>query len=440
MIDSLHVFPDTNVFLHYPPLSQIDWCALCDASQVQLVVCLQVIHELDEKKSDSRLGDRAVRAIKEIRATGDGGQPLRDGVTLSIFNQQLHRKDFTTVLNPDSGDDRIVHLAMLYRDQNSSQEVAVATEDLGMELRCKAGGISVVRMDTITRLPNPQDELTKKYKQAVTELNSLKNRLPDLAVQASAAGEVATPDGKSVFELSNTWQPIDIEAEIRKIEEKYPRRAASQAYAKKMCMLPSAVHTLVSQGDWTLYDRQLDEYYSNYRNYLEACSIVGDAKARSIAFDLWLHNVGNGPAGDIDVYLVIPSQIRWMALKGTKQAKVLNDPTPPEPPKEPEPLAVLGAIARTPKIVMPRIPALARPILDMQRLRVGVRKQADESHVIHVRLPRLKHGQDRRLGTFFAVFGCWEDMNSFQAEYTISTTELPDHISGSIPFVIRVKT
>ena len=67
-------------------LSQIDWRTLCDSTSVQLVICLQVIHELDAKKSDSRLADRAVRAIKEIRGASDTGQPLRDGVTLSIFN------------------------------------------------------------------------------------------------------------------------------------------------------------------------------------------------------------------------------------------------------------------------------------------------------------------------------------------------------------------
>src|SRR4051812_40650440 len=109
MKDCVHVFPDTNVFLHFPPLSQIDWCKLADAKTVHLVVCLQVIHELDDKKSDSRLGQRADRAIKEIREGHRTGQSLRNGVTLSIFNQELRYADFPTTLSPDSADDRIVH-------------------------------------------------------------------------------------------------------------------------------------------------------------------------------------------------------------------------------------------------------------------------------------------------------------------------------------------
>ena len=34
---------------------------------MKLVICLQVINELDDKKGDPRLSDRAKRAIKDIQ-------------------------------------------------------------------------------------------------------------------------------------------------------------------------------------------------------------------------------------------------------------------------------------------------------------------------------------------------------------------------------------
>ena len=65
--EQLTVFPDTNALLHYPPFKEIDWLKLCNANYVKIVICLQVIHELDEKKSDSFLSNRAKIVIKDIK-------------------------------------------------------------------------------------------------------------------------------------------------------------------------------------------------------------------------------------------------------------------------------------------------------------------------------------------------------------------------------------
>ena len=319
MKDSLHVISDTNIFLHYPPLSQIDWRTLCDASNVHLVICLQVIHELDEKKSDSRLAERAIRAIKEIRAASDTGQPLREGVILSVFNQELRQSDFSGTLSPDSGDDRIVHLARMYRDHNPGQEVAVVTEDFGMELRCKAGGVSVVRMDPAMRLPNPQDELTRKYKQAITELNSLKNRFPRLTLRLSAVGSCQTPEEDYVFELPDSWPLTDIDGELNKAKENYPK----QTGLINAGALPPMAGMFVSQEEWREYDQRLDEFYANYRTYLQQCDTLTEAKARSIMFDLWLCNTGSGPAEDIDADVTIPTQVKWISPEGHRRSQVI---------------------------------------------------------------------------------------------------------------------
>lgn len=438
MRDSLYVFPDTNIFLHYPPLSQIDWQALCDATNVHLVICLQVIHELDDKKSDSRLADRAVRAIKEIRAATDTGQPLREGVTLSIFEQDIRLSDFPAMLSPESGDDRIVHLARMYRDKSPSHDVAIATEDLGMELRCKAGGVTVLPMDTAKRLSSPQDELTKKYKQAVTELNSLRNRLPKLTLLLSTDERPVTFDEGCAFELPNSYPIIDIDGELAKVKETYPQQAGLVAYGNRMGIVPPILGTLVSQEQWREYDQKLEEFYSDYRLYLEQCNTLAEVKSRSITFKLWLCNIGNGPANDIDADITIPAQVCWMAQKGTKEAKAIKTPQPPKPPEKPEPH--FASLMRRPELALPRMVPLDRRVMGEQWNGATVQKQADNSHIIHARLQKLKHGHNWDIGTFIAVFGRWKDGLPFQAPFTISTSELPDHVTGNIPFVVRVRT
>ena len=108
--DHLFLFPDTNGLLHYPSLTDVDWLTICDAKRVTLVFCMQVIHELDEKKDDPRLAGRAERVIREINRIRKSGDMVRHNVSLAIFNQELRADEFTDSLSPDSGDDRIVHL------------------------------------------------------------------------------------------------------------------------------------------------------------------------------------------------------------------------------------------------------------------------------------------------------------------------------------------
>ena len=207
-----------------------------------------------------------------------------------------------------------------------------------MELRCKAGGVPVVRMKTNIRLGNPQDELKKRYNQAVVELNQLKNRLPCLSLQLSATGKAMNQGEVCTFELCNTWQPGDIESELASLQQRYPKQAGLHAYGMKMGIVPPVAGMAVSLGQWQEYDKALDSFFAEYREYLEGKDIVASARTRSIALDIWLYNDGKGPATDIDVVLTFPNSICWCAESGGEDAMTLEkDFAPPEPPAMPRP-------------------------------------------------------------------------------------------------------
>ncbi len=436
----LHVFPDTMVFLHYRPLSQIDWRRICDASTVHLVICMQVIHELDTKKGDSRFAGRAERAIKEIRNASDTGDTLREGVTLSIFDQVLRQSDFSETLSPDWGDDRIVHLVQRYRDQNSGREVAIATGDYGMELRCKASGVQVVQMDTALRLPNPQGELEKKHKHAVAELNQLKNRLPDLVLHLAASGEAVNKDQVCAFELCNTWQPTDIEAELTKIREKHPLQAGLYASGMKIGAIPPIAGTFVNQSQWQQYDEELDAFYTQYREHLQYLNKVRAARTRSILCDLWLYNNGNGMANNIDVIVNYPSSICWLAKSDSKEALYFEkDTEPPKPPERPQPH--FAAIMQRMHDLNPSFLEKLKNIPihhDEWTPRTSVSKDDGSLFEIHARIGKLKHGHNVLLGNFIAVFSSWEDVKPFQTKYTITTSDLHNKVVGNLPVKAKV--
>ena len=59
------VFPDTNLFLHYRSLNEIDWCSLVQGSSVEIKIAPVVTRELEEQKTINQ-----VRKLKERAATG----------------------------------------------------------------------------------------------------------------------------------------------------------------------------------------------------------------------------------------------------------------------------------------------------------------------------------------------------------------------------------
>lgn len=64
------VFPDTNLFLHYRAINEIDWCALVKAHPLEIKIAPVVTRELEEQRvvhQVRRIRDRAASAIKLLQ-------------------------------------------------------------------------------------------------------------------------------------------------------------------------------------------------------------------------------------------------------------------------------------------------------------------------------------------------------------------------------------
>src|SRR5689334_9354396 len=96
------LFLDTNSLLHYPSIKDVDWLNVCDSEAVVLVLCMQVVHELDEKKSDAKLRSRAERVLRDVEAMETNQQGLRHGVSMETFLTEPRHADFPPSLSPDS--------------------------------------------------------------------------------------------------------------------------------------------------------------------------------------------------------------------------------------------------------------------------------------------------------------------------------------------------
>ena len=208
------LFPDTNYFLHYPPINEMDWIKLADAQSVLICVCMQVIHELDNKTYDARLKDRAKRVIKQLRNIRENGNIVRPGVTLELLPEDTPDELFRPGLNPRNGDDRILQCILNRKEAFPLEEVGVVSDDFGIEIKCANLSITLLKPDPAKRLPDIEDQQLKQLRQTQQELQRHKQALPDLAL--SFRNEQGAPSSYFNFSLPSTT-PLNVEEEMDSI-------------------------------------------------------------------------------------------------------------------------------------------------------------------------------------------------------------------------------
>lgn len=443
----MDIFPDTNIFLHYPPLAHIDWTKLTGADAVQIILCREVIRELDAKKSDSQLSGRASRAIKEIREAETTQQEIRPGVTVSVFAQSIRHSDFTENLSPDEGDDRIIHLVQQFQRQHPDHKVALVTEDYGMELQCKTAGVAVIRMDVAQRLENPHDDVTKKLKQATQELTQLKIRQPKLSIiPANRASEAN--NWPPEFILDDSWKPDNSHRRMTEIERQYPRDPrhialqpgdpqSFQRYSFRQVMMASLTEERLRE-----YVKERDEFIAASRKHLELISLQQSMRDRGVLLDLTLLNEGTCLATDLDVTITWPPSVFYVAKASSKEAKMIEvEPEPPTPPDLPTSFSLAQvAMGNNALRNLPQLPAFHFPQRDDFQPSISYGNEVGEPCTTHIRLGKLKHGHPICLGEFYVCFVSWEVCKSFSAKYSISAAELISPVDGQIPVLIKLKS
>jgi hypothetical protein len=149
---------DTNVYLHFRPIGEIDWLAQLGQPAVRLLLPIAVLGELDNQKNGGRARLRA-RAAKRLasfrgllagRGRGRGPADLRQGVSLEV------------VLDPPghvpcpNTDEEVMIVAQRLADRRGGP-VLLVTGDLSMQLRAEARGLTVVELPDDLRLPLDAD-------------------------------------------------------------------------------------------------------------------------------------------------------------------------------------------------------------------------------------------------------------------------------------------
>jgi len=426
--EQLTVFPDTNVLLHYPPFKEIDWLELCNTNCVKIVICLQVICELDDKKNDSLLSDRAKRVLKDIQQIEETGSIVRGDVSLEVFNAEIRFGEFPHSLSPDSGDDRIVHLVKKYQHENLDENISILTEDYGMQLRSKANNIPIIKPDGLKRFESPKSDLEKKYRQAISELATLKNRLPDIEVSISKYIGSSESDDKQpliVEDLPKAFRVIeDYDAAVKREESRLARQPQPLIIKDNISIMTS------TNSDY--YLKMLDEYLVEYRKWLQRYNEAQPILAFEFDFSLFISNNGTSPAEDLDVFLTFPPIFQYLWCNNKHVGKFPYIPNKPEPPKKDA--SIFSGLRKDSVIsnYMSQMPRIFSPL----EPKTNLKENKDGSFIVSIHIPKLKHYENEKFHGS-AAFKSLESLRSFNIDIEIVAGNLPEKKNFPIPIQVK---
>jgi hypothetical protein len=422
MTNVAHVFPDTNVLLHFEALDGLDWAGLCSRKDVVLHITQSLLAELNSAKDAS--GSSAIRKraktvqrrLKAIHAGQDAKLPA--GLAIKFLVTTPDVAAFSG-LNPRVADDALLAEVLFFKQSEPDAEIFVATDDDGFGLRVKCGshGLQVIEPPEQWRLDPEPDDRDIELRRLRKEVETLRNARPNLAVHFL--------DGENRFSISP--EAFDIESRVKafveKLRSKFPEmrvREEPKGYLANVMRLdigpkPAQIAT---------YNRELSEFFviseDVARKRLES-------KSRTIFFALAASNSGSAPANDLLIHIHFPDG--FVLRKKDEWESFMSDlPRPPEKPRTLE-----DTMASLANLQAPRYPFATAGQSSYVAPEPSLSIRKTNSYDVEFAQPKLKHGQEAVLGQFALTFD--KAPFSFQAEYSAMADNLPETIEGNLLFV-----
>ena len=434
------LFPDTNLFMHYRPFNETDWCSLLQTTAVEIEIAPVVIRELEAQKTlnpSRKLRERAATRIKLLHKYL-GNPEVRDGVTLQ-FQRKEPTAEFAASrgLNLQIKDDQLIGTFFLYREENPDIRSVLATGDLSLTVKAHQYQIEILTPDETFLLPPEPDPLEKKNKELEAELHRYRSREPVLAVLFEDHNNYARfglvpPDNIANAEpeiqarlaaAKEKVQPVDLRP--RQVSDPATLVNNPLAQVVEMARKASEGFEAIGRQFHEDYNVRVADYYRAYEQYLRDSAAFATLAPRTIELGLIVDNSGTCPAEDIHVMLHFPDGFT-----------LFDEKHPPRMPEEPSipskemfsQSSLLTSLSYIPdistRLALPRDPSVPK-----------IRKT--NSYDVEFEDEKLQHGFIWELDRLYAAFDSWESAKSFSIDYVIRAGNIIDPAEGKLGVVIE---
>ena len=327
---ALCLFADTNLFLHYKPLDQIDWSILGDFDPIEVVVCPPVQREIDALKG-GREGRRSERARKIasilLEIAQHGPQQRRTAlpnVMLDLYVTSQPKQDLADKLDYSQNDDRIIgHLAQFIED-NPSVEAHLFTRDSGPVLKAKNLGIPYKIIPDEWFLPPEPDDRDRKIQQLTRQLEEAQAQEPKFNFSCDQMSADRPGKVEITYGAFNPLTSREQDQLLERLRKRYPptvvnpKRVSVEAISKYM-------------------ERDYPAWISECRERMyDVHSAVQEEHCPELTVSI--QNIGSRPARDVLIEIRASENIGLtVPMTELRELGLIPVVERPKPPQQPEP-------------------------------------------------------------------------------------------------------
>ncbi len=443
------VFPDTNIFLHYQSIDQIDLPDLLKCDEVELVMAPVVLDELDDKKWGHpfpKIRERAQQAARRINTWISVDEDIRPGLSMNLH---FARPNDGTLkkwqLNPRSNDDLLFGTILEYIDSNPDHEVYLLTGDTGSRLRAESLRINVVILSDDYRLPPAKDEYQKEMQRIRNENLALKARFPSLSLLfADSSERLVITIGPQFSSLTKEMRDHfnEVNSDIRVQSAKYLSlddevTSASDPLSLDLRELDARLKATFSlenpsEDEIDRYRQEVNDYPQRYKTYLLQKLQIENEHRRTIRIDLGISNSGSALAEDMLLALAVPDHLAWCQEPSGHMPS--RPPKPPKPPRSQSQI-LRGEMNDTEWLDgsflfgsgFAQIPNTNQP----------EPKISNSGLVLEWEVGDCRQQRDLQLEPLFVRFSTADKITNFQIDYRIDEKNILKPVEGSLLIVVK---
>lgn len=295
-----YLFLDTNIYIHYIDVEQINWNKIVGDADITIVVPRITLREIDQHKDQNR--GKIQKRAKAISAKF--AQIFLDGKT---FKYTFALCDEPAASSFDGGkfnihinDDWFI-LSALHSNYDVA-DIVVISSDTNLLLKAKENGLDFRKMSDEYRLKEELSDEEKEIKALKAELEKYKNRQP----KPSVIFEKEESD-KLILKRPNKR---DLEDELsiymENLKKEYPYWERGKVGTSSNLF---GLNLLVTQEQIDKYNAELNDYFEEeeeFQRFLLQKDIL-DERFRELSFGI--SNDGNAQTGDMNVFIEFPEHI-----------------------------------------------------------------------------------------------------------------------------------
>ncbi|MHA1275437.1 MAG: PIN domain-containing protein [Promethearchaeota archaeon] len=423
-----YCFIDTNSFLHYKMFTEIDWNKLTNSKLVLLIVCPDVLRELEKKKNldpDINIRNRARKVISKMAEIGSKSSfcKIKNDIDL-MFIPDEPSVDWTNQgLNEKIVDDRII--ASILTNNHLSNPILI-TSDFGLKLKARNKGIKCISVPKEHRIEIIKDNKNDEIVKLRNRVNFLENRLPITKLKILADSKPAEFINITLSKIA-TPSEGELNGKLKAIRHELQYKPSSQ----NLGIISDLI--LYTKDEIERYEEDLNEYIREMYKYYQEEYKFKEIQSRIIELKFLIINEGNQPAEDIEIFMVFPDGFEMFSEE--EIPKRPKEPEKPIPPRST--IDMLSKISYMPKTAFPNlmIPSIDNVGIN-RNLSSGPHIRKKDSYEVNYRVDKLKHGIQKYLKPVYVLFESFDQAKPFNISYTILADNLPEPSNGNLHIVI----